>query len=470
MRKIIRYVPIISILLLAGCGGKKCTRLSNFSSGVIRAQKSKAHARLSIRGLDVCERHLFEAAYHDITGTIKALVAEDVVDINACNKFGETALHQAALSGSANVVTTLLAAGANPNIARKDGRTALYCAIEQASANDTCIVELLLKAGAAVNSKTADTVTPLHIAITQENPAAVHMLLQHGADPNQTSTQITPGLHNEMRSHYYFKTVLDHLKIKSRKLPSPSLTPLHLAMLLKPSETADTIVKLLIEANADIHASAGGPFNFTPLHLAACTGNAACAKIVCTATDNPNMNAAAHLTPLHVAAAYGHTEVAQTLLAGGANPNAIDTVTQTTPLMVAVDSMQTLVNSGAKLQSELSARTKAKKKSNPKHNDTTSYLAQMEQTAQVLLEWPHTNLFVRNSDNQTAYDIAKATVERLDDHISAQKQSRAIGASGLEYLASCVAEEELRSNRRRARHTLDIIKMAMRQRSAVVTA
>jgi ankyrin repeat protein len=48
---------------------------------------------------------------------------------NAQGPFGNTLLHSAVVSGDAREVQRLLAAGANPRIANRDGRTPLHVAV-----------------------------------------------------------------------------------------------------------------------------------------------------------------------------------------------------------------------------------------------------------------------------------------------------------------------------------------------------
>jgi len=112
MKKKVGYASLIlSLILLSGCGGKKCI------------QPYAAHTKLDTKGLGLPGRKLFDAARNNNTGIIKALLAEeDLVDVNIRNRAGETALHQASLSGSANAVATLLALGAEPNIRRRSDR------------------------------------------------------------------------------------------------------------------------------------------------------------------------------------------------------------------------------------------------------------------------------------------------------------------------------------------------------------
>lgn len=101
----------------------------------------------------------------------------------------------AARYGSADLVQKMLTAGADPEsrgtdaplIAVSRGRgdfelSPLHFAVLNGK-TDVC--EVLLEAGADVNSKTGIGETPLRYAITTGKPATVRLLLDYGADLNQ---------------------------------------------------------------------------------------------------------------------------------------------------------------------------------------------------------------------------------------------------------------------------------------------
>jgi ankyrin repeat protein len=89
------------------------------------------------------------------------------------------ALVRAAAQGNISETADLLRAGCDPNEADEDGWTALHA---EAVFNHLQIVELLLQAGAAVDTRSHDGFTPLLNAARAEAPV-VAALLNAGADP-----------------------------------------------------------------------------------------------------------------------------------------------------------------------------------------------------------------------------------------------------------------------------------------------
>jgi ankyrin repeat protein len=83
------------------------------------------------------------------------------------------------------VVSILLAAGASPNAVDHSGRTVLMVACGR---NSPDILEELVKAGANIQARSADT-TPLHEAAVSGFREAVELLLAMGADPNEKDSK-----------------------------------------------------------------------------------------------------------------------------------------------------------------------------------------------------------------------------------------------------------------------------------------
>lgn len=105
-------------------------------------------------------------------------VAEDI-DLNATNASGRTALMLAALQKNEAMLTTLLEAGANPNLQDTRGSTALLMTADSGEQ----VVGLLIQAGADVNIQDKEGRTPLIVA-ARRDAEAVKMLLAAGADVN----------------------------------------------------------------------------------------------------------------------------------------------------------------------------------------------------------------------------------------------------------------------------------------------
>lgn len=163
-------------------------------------------------------------AFHDTD-----LEGHKVVDINARDSIGMTALHTAVQWGRQHVIKLLLKHKANFEIARNDGWTPLHSATRS---GDEAMVELLLSAGAKANVFTEEKkCTPLHIAVeVGPGKALVQLLLDSGADVNA--------------------------------LDEYGWTPLHIAVAAK----FESISITLLDAGADPNLS--GYFNETALHMA----------------------------------------------------------------------------------------------------------------------------------------------------------------------------------------------------------
>jgi ankyrin repeat protein len=125
-------------------------------------------------------------ASHDIS--IAALLLEQGLDVNAKNRYWQTALHVAVENQQgrrvANMVCLLLAKGADIHAKDIKGRTPLHLA---AMDSDRNTVQLLLSKGATVDMMDGKGRTALHLAAgwnenSNEIVPVLYMLLRSGAD------------------------------------------------------------------------------------------------------------------------------------------------------------------------------------------------------------------------------------------------------------------------------------------------
>ncbi|DBA01126.1 TPA: hypothetical protein N0F65_001754 [Lagenidium giganteum] len=113
----------------------------------------------------VMARHPFHyAAVEGKAAFVQAMLDRKLVDANMVDADGCTAIYYASANGHADVLTVLLAAGGDPNIASVR-RAPLHCAVEW---RRLACVQLLLKHGADVNVRDKNQQTPLAIAQAQQ--------------------------------------------------------------------------------------------------------------------------------------------------------------------------------------------------------------------------------------------------------------------------------------------------------------
>jgi ankyrin repeat protein len=138
---------------------------------------------------------------------------------------------------------------------------------------------LLLKAGADVNARDAQTMTALHWAGQNGHVAVVRLLLDGGADVGATGKD--------------------------------GFTPLHLAS----DKGHEAIVRLLLDKGARINATTTR--RSTPLHFASLSGHEPVVRLLIDRGADVNAKAP-HGTPLSLASNKGHEPVVRLLQAAGA--------------------------------------------------------------------------------------------------------------------------------------------------------
>jgi ankyrin repeat protein len=263
---------------------------------------------------------------------LKSLVSAG--DVNVRDRHGATPLMYAASVGSVAAVKVLLAAGADAKVKNSFDATALMWGITNLEK-----VRLLVDAGADVNARSKQGMTPLLIAASNAGSIEiVRLLLAKGADVNSkrdsgapTAAAVTPDPSDPLA------------KRRRHSGGEGGYTPLVAAASANDLE----MVRLFVEKGVDVNAESRR--GDTALHFAAGAGNLAMVKLLLT--KGANVNAATqesiqvrkgpiglnHLTALIYAAPYGTPELVGTLIDAGAQVNAKD-IRDMTPLMLAVSS------------------------------------------------------------------------------------------------------------------------------------
>ena len=215
---------------------------------------------------------LYYAALCGFGGLVERLLTAHPQDLNAEGGVWGSPLNAALAKGHPNIALFLLDRGADWKNWGKTNQTALYIA---SSHGHTDVVRSLIDRGVDLNVKCQDwdvgedvMWTPLHVAIHEEHPNIVLLLLEGGAD-------------TETRSE-------------------SDETALYMASSLG----RDDIVRQLISHGADLAAE--------------------CQTLEVVPDPTSRSQSPSKWTPLHVASCYGKTPVTRILLEHGANPNAPD--------------------------------------------------------------------------------------------------------------------------------------------------
>ena len=230
--------------------------------------------------------------------TVRALVGEQVVDVNQAAPDGATALHWAVHRNDAGLVDLLIAAGADVAAANRYGVQPISLAAENGNA---AILEALLDAGADPNATLPEGETVLMTAARTGDAASVRALLVRGADPNA-------------RDRFRGQTAL---------------------MWAASRNNADA-VHALAELGADLHARtestsrapngnrlfyAPPPTGFTALTFAVRGGHIDAMRVLLAAGADVNDTLSDGQSALVVAVANANWELADYMLDRGADPN-----------------------------------------------------------------------------------------------------------------------------------------------------
>ncbi|XP_041641814.1 protein phosphatase 1 regulatory subunit 12C isoform X2 [Cheilinus undulatus] len=214
---------------------------------------------------------------------------EDVVAeiINCSNADGITALHQACIDGSLEMVTFLVEHGADVNQVDSEGWTPLHVA---ASCGYPDIAEFLLQQGASLSAVNCDGDVPLDIALDETTESLIQdYTLRQGVDLEAAKRLEEEQIMTDAR------TWLNDGPPTDIKHPRTGATPLHVAAAKGYLEA----LKILCQCGLDV--SAEDFDGWTPLHAAAHWGQGEACRVLAEHLCNMEARSNAGQTPFDVA-------------------------------------------------------------------------------------------------------------------------------------------------------------------------
>jgi ankyrin repeat protein len=274
-----------------------------------------------------------DAAMQGNKDAVRSLLKQ-AADVNAAQGDGMTALHWAAMKDDADLVQTLLFAGANVRATTRIGSyTPLILAAKNGSAS---AIAPLLKSGADASSQTTNGTTALMLAAASGNTDAVTLLIDGGANVN--AKEPVRGLTAAMFAAAANRAaVLGLLATRGADLTATSKVT-DLAALSKDPEA----LREITFGNPQLPGEppAGGRNGPAPPQAAAGRGGRGGRGNQTAGVDrnyqlNELVASQGGLTPLLLAAREGHTASVQALLDAGADVNQVSAGDKTSPLLIA---------------------------------------------------------------------------------------------------------------------------------------
>lgn len=245
----------------------------------------------------------------------------------------QTLLHKALDENNEDIACFLIRSGCDVDCTRKpspdgegdeeayDGQTPLHLACTWGLER---VVQSLLEFGANVNTKDSEGKSPLQVAIMNQNPAVISLLLSHpqldlNSRDKYGSTAFATAM--SIKNNKAAQAILDREPTAAERHDGKGRNFLHLAIQKGDIES----VLFLLSINVNIHSRVMDSMRMTPLHLAVESGSDLIVRNLLLAGANINETTTDKKTALHFAAEKDHFQIISILLENGIDFNAVDT-------------------------------------------------------------------------------------------------------------------------------------------------
>ncbi len=231
-------------------------------------------------------------------------------NINVVNEYGRSALSEAAERGYTGIVRLLVDAGADVNLRDADGKTALMRA---ATGGKTEAVRILLDAKADFNLQDDKKLTALMLSAKRGEETVVKLLLEAGADPGLKDDKgKTAFIHALAEGHLGIAALLGGSGIELSVLSAELISAIS-----RGKKPLPEIVKILIDAGADVNAREERGALKTALMIASRKGFADVVKLLLEAGAEVDAKDDVGLTAFSDALGEAHFEIVDMLKKAG---------------------------------------------------------------------------------------------------------------------------------------------------------
>ncbi|XP_050409060.1 putative ankyrin repeat protein RF_0381 [Patella vulgata] len=286
--------------------------------------------------VSVPDLNLYTVLHHIITKPNTILFVQKLIkaglEINLQNKLGETSLYLATKYRNGCAVKILLNTnGCDVNLSDKKGITPLLLAVEQ---NDIEIFKLLHHHGATVKKQNSREMSVLHLAIQNGNAGIVDILLyNHGCDVNLSDkVGVTPLLLAVEQNEIEIVTLLQTHGADVNKQNSRGMSPLHLAI----KKGSKHIVDILLN-NHSCDVNLSDKEGITPLLLAVEQNEIEIVTLLQIHGADVNKQNSRGMSPLHLAIKKGSKHIVDILLNDHSCDVNLSDKEGITPLLLAVN-------------------------------------------------------------------------------------------------------------------------------------
>ncbi|KAJ2655898.1 hypothetical protein IWW48_005298 [Coemansia sp. RSA 1200] len=259
-----------------------------------------------------CPQLVYFASKGDTSVCRKLLLRGASIDLADSN--GNTSIHAASKHGYMDTLELLL----DPPVREQTEDATIPNGKDRTfESSDAYVLRQLLSPFPNVNLTTSNLrLTPLHLAVLNDDIHAVRVLLEHGASTSITNSRNLTPLET-CSNEKVARLLTDRAKVQRAVLTRDKAGQTKLHRACNAGDLEQTVSLIKQGADIDMKDNAG----WTPLHEASLEGHSDVVLALLRRGADFNARGFGGDTPLHDACANGHVDVVRSLITAGADPH-----------------------------------------------------------------------------------------------------------------------------------------------------